>query len=140
VWRLLHEWARSEHCIHLILPCIQRPSNDQDMAETACDNSRKTSAGAHTVVYKNQNGHINHLHISLKGTVCRSGSKHCPNVNMCLSSSYILAGNQLFRFPPCVPKKAFAAKVIEVDGKWSVDDGGRAVDVYPHRKSSRGGI
>jgi len=28
------------------------------------------------------------------------------------------------------PKKAFTAKVIEVDGKWSVNDGGREVDAY----------
>jgi glyoxylase-like metal-dependent hydrolase (beta-lactamase superfamily II) len=31
---------------------------------------------------------------------------------------------------PNAPKKAFAAKVIEVDGKWSVNDGGRTVDAY----------
>ena len=31
---------------------------------------------------------------------------------------------------PEAPKKAFAAKVIEVDGKWSVNDGGREVDAY----------
>jgi glyoxylase-like metal-dependent hydrolase (beta-lactamase superfamily II) len=31
---------------------------------------------------------------------------------------------------PEAPKKAFAAKVIEVDGKWSVTDGGREVDAY----------
>jgi glyoxylase-like metal-dependent hydrolase (beta-lactamase superfamily II) len=28
------------------------------------------------------------------------------------------------------PKNAFTTKVIEVDGKWSVDDGGREVDAY----------
>jgi glyoxylase-like metal-dependent hydrolase (beta-lactamase superfamily II) len=28
------------------------------------------------------------------------------------------------------PKKAFTANVIEVDGKWSVNDGGREVDAY----------
>jgi hypothetical protein len=28
------------------------------------------------------------------------------------------------------PKKAFTAKVIEVDGKWSVNDRGREVDAY----------
>ena len=28
------------------------------------------------------------------------------------------------------PKTAFTAKVIEVDGKWSVNDGGREVDAY----------
>jgi len=28
------------------------------------------------------------------------------------------------------PKAAFTAKVIEVDGKWSVNDGGREVDAY----------
>ncbi len=28
------------------------------------------------------------------------------------------------------PKSAFTAKVIEVDGKWSVNDGGREVDAY----------
>ena len=31
---------------------------------------------------------------------------------------------------PEAPKKAFTAKVIEVDGKWSVNDGGREVDAY----------
>jgi glyoxylase-like metal-dependent hydrolase (beta-lactamase superfamily II) len=31
---------------------------------------------------------------------------------------------------PEAPKKAFTAEVIEVDGKWSVNDGGREVDAY----------
>jgi hypothetical protein len=31
---------------------------------------------------------------------------------------------------PDAPKKKFAAEVIEVDGKWSVKDGGREVDAY----------
>jgi glyoxylase-like metal-dependent hydrolase (beta-lactamase superfamily II) len=31
---------------------------------------------------------------------------------------------------PDAPKKAFTPKVIEVDGKWSVNDGGREVDAY----------
>ena len=31
---------------------------------------------------------------------------------------------------PDAPKKKFAAEVIEVDGKWSVNDGGREVDAY----------
>jgi glyoxylase-like metal-dependent hydrolase (beta-lactamase superfamily II) len=31
---------------------------------------------------------------------------------------------------PDAPKKAFTAKVVEVDGKWSVNDGGREVDAY----------
>jgi len=31
---------------------------------------------------------------------------------------------------PEAPKKAFTAQVIEVDGKWSVNDGGREVDAY----------
>ena len=31
---------------------------------------------------------------------------------------------------PDEPKKAFTAKVVEVDGKWSVNDGGREVDAY----------
>ena len=31
---------------------------------------------------------------------------------------------------PNAPKKAFTAKLIEVDGKWSVSDAGRTVDVY----------
>jgi glyoxylase-like metal-dependent hydrolase (beta-lactamase superfamily II) len=37
------------------------------------------------------------------------------------------------------PKNAFTPKVVEVDGKWSVDDGGREVDAYaidnPHAAS-----
>jgi glyoxylase-like metal-dependent hydrolase (beta-lactamase superfamily II) len=31
---------------------------------------------------------------------------------------------------PDAPKKAFTPKVVEVDGKWSVNDGGREVDAY----------
>src|SRR5437879_4989163 len=31
---------------------------------------------------------------------------------------------------PDAPKKAFTPKVIEADGKWSVNDGGRQVDAY----------
>jgi glyoxylase-like metal-dependent hydrolase (beta-lactamase superfamily II) len=31
---------------------------------------------------------------------------------------------------PDAPKNAFAANVVEVDGKWSVNDGGREVDAY----------
>jgi glyoxylase-like metal-dependent hydrolase (beta-lactamase superfamily II) len=31
---------------------------------------------------------------------------------------------------PDAPKKKFAAEVIEVDGKWSVNDGGREVDAF----------
>jgi glyoxylase-like metal-dependent hydrolase (beta-lactamase superfamily II) len=31
---------------------------------------------------------------------------------------------------PDAPKKAFTPQVIEVDGKWSVNDGGREVDAY----------
>lgn len=31
---------------------------------------------------------------------------------------------------PDAPKKAFTAKVVEVDGKWRVNDGGREVDAY----------
>ena len=31
---------------------------------------------------------------------------------------------------PDAPKKAFTPKVLEVDGKWSVNDGGREVDAY----------
>ena len=31
---------------------------------------------------------------------------------------------------PNAPKKTFTPKVIEVDGKWSVNDGGREVDAY----------
>jgi hypothetical protein len=40
---------------------------------------------------------------------------------------------------PDAPKKPFTAEVIEVDGKWSVNDGGREVDAYaienPHAAS-----
>jgi glyoxylase-like metal-dependent hydrolase (beta-lactamase superfamily II) len=40
---------------------------------------------------------------------------------------------------PEAPKKKFAAEVIEVDGKWSVNDGGREIDAYsldnPHAAS-----
>jgi hypothetical protein len=40
---------------------------------------------------------------------------------------------------PEAPRKKFAAEVIEVDGKWSVNDGGREVDAYsldnPHAAS-----
>lgn len=40
---------------------------------------------------------------------------------------------------PEAPKKKFAAEVIEVDGKWSVNDGGREIDAYtldnPHASS-----
>jgi glyoxylase-like metal-dependent hydrolase (beta-lactamase superfamily II) len=31
---------------------------------------------------------------------------------------------------PYAPKKAFTPKVVEADGKWSVNDGGREVDAY----------
>ena len=31
---------------------------------------------------------------------------------------------------PDAPKKAFTPKVVEVDGKWSVNDGGREIDAY----------
>ena len=31
---------------------------------------------------------------------------------------------------PDAPKKAFTPKVVEVDGRWSVNDGGREVDAY----------
>jgi len=31
---------------------------------------------------------------------------------------------------PDAPKKAFTPKVVEVDGKWSMNDGGREVDAY----------
>ena len=31
---------------------------------------------------------------------------------------------------PDAPKKAFTPKIVEVDGKWSINDGGREVDAY----------
>lgn len=40
---------------------------------------------------------------------------------------------------PKAPKKAFTAEVIEVDGKWSVNDGGREVDAYPLENSHAAG-
>jgi glyoxylase-like metal-dependent hydrolase (beta-lactamase superfamily II) len=40
---------------------------------------------------------------------------------------------------PEAPKKAFTAEVIEVDGKWSVNDGGREVDAYALENSHAAG-
>ncbi len=40
---------------------------------------------------------------------------------------------------PEAPKKPFTAEVIEVDGKWSVNDGGREVDAYALENSHAAG-
>jgi glyoxylase-like metal-dependent hydrolase (beta-lactamase superfamily II) len=41
---------------------------------------------------------------------------------------------------PEAPKKKFTAEVIEVDGKWSVNDGGREVDAYVFENSHAAGF